>query len=102
MIDGVKEQTSPAINLPPLGRGQDEFAFTLSRGGIHQGEVRLVGDDGSKFDDRRFFTMEIDQGIPVAWSSAKQEEIAYLDDAYYLQRAFSSGRGGRAARPCCP
>ena len=97
VIDGSKEQTSPAINLPSLGRGKYEFAFTLAHGGIHQGEFRLVGDDGSKFDDRRFFTMEIDQEIPVGLVRAKQEEIAYSDDAYYLQRAFSSGRAGRAS-----
>ena len=97
LIDGVKEQTSPAINLPSLGRGQYEFAFTLNRSGIHHGEFRLVGDDGSKFDDRRFFTMEIDQEIPVGLVRTKQEEIAYLDDAYYLQRAFSSGGAGRAS-----
>ena len=97
VIDGIKEQTSPAINLPALGRGKYEFAFTLAHGGIHHGEFRLVGDDGSKFDDRRFFTMEIDQEIPVGLVRSKQEEIAYLDDAYYLQRAFSSGKAGRAS-----
>ena len=83
--------------MPSLGRGKYEFVFALGRGGIHHGEFRLVGDDGSKFDDRRFFTMEIDQEIPVALVRAKQEEIPYLDDAYYLQRAFSSGKAGRAS-----
>ena len=97
VVNGAKQQTSPAINLPSLGRGKYEFVFALGQGGIHHGEFRLVGDDGSKFDDRRFFTMEIDQEIPVALVRAKQEEIPYLDDAYYLQRAFSSGRAGRAS-----
>ena len=58
--------SSPELNLPPLGRAKHEFTFTVKQGGLHRGEVRLVGEDGSKYDDRRFFTVEVDQGIPVA------------------------------------
>ena len=86
----------------PCGRGKYEFVFTIGRGGIHHGEFRLVGDDGSKFDDRRFFTMEIDQEIPVGLVRSKQEEIPYLDDAYYLAAGvfFREGRPRRG--PSCP
>ena len=66
LIDGVRQSASPELNLPPLGRVKHEFTFTLNRGGLHRGEVRLVGEDGSKYDDRRFFALEVDQGIPVA------------------------------------
>ena len=97
LIDGVRQSSSPELNLPPLGRGKHEFAFTLNRGGLHRGEVRLVGDDGSKYDDRRFFALEVDQGIPVAVVKARRHEIPYLDDAYYLEKALASGRGGSGA-----
>ncbi len=97
LIDGVRQSSSPELNLPPLGRVKHEFAFTLNRGGLHRGEVRLVGDDGSKYDDRRFFALEVDQGVPVAVVKSRRHEIPYLDDAYYLEKALSAGRGGSGA-----
>jgi hypothetical protein len=97
LIDGVRQSASPELNLPPLGRVKHEFAFTLNRGGLHRGEVRLVGDDGSKYDDRRFFAIEADQGIPVAVVKARRHEIPYLDDAYYLEKALGAGRGSGGA-----
>ncbi len=61
-----------------------------------------MGEDGSKYDDRRFFTMQVDQGIPVAIVRAQRHEIAYLDDTYYLERALSPGRAGSwAVQPTC-
>jgi hypothetical protein len=96
LIDGVRQSASPELNLPPLGRAKHEFAFTLNRGGLHRGEVRLVGEDGSKYDDRRFFALQVDQGVPVAIVKSRRHEIAHLDDAYYLEKALASGRAGGA------
>ena len=97
VIDGVKESSSPELNLPALGRVKHDFTFMLKRGGLHRGEVRLVGDDGSKYDDRRFFTIEVDQGVPVAVVKSRRHEIPHLDDAYYLEKALASGRAGGGA-----
>ncbi len=96
LIDGVRQSVSPELNLPPLGRVKHEFAFTLNRGGLHRSEVRLVGEDGSKYDDRRFFALEVDQGVSVAVVKPRQHEIPYLDDAYYLEKALASGSGSGA------
>ena len=93
-VDGTKEQSSPVLKVPPQGRLQHDFQFSFKSGGLHRGEVRLTGEDGSKLDDRRFFTMEVDQGIPVAIVKAKQHEIPYLDDTFYLEQALSPGRSG--------
>ncbi len=94
LIDGVKEASSPELNVPPEGRAKHVFLFALRSGGLHRGEVRLVGEDGSKYDDRRFFTMKVDQGIPVAIARVGRHEIPYLDDAYYLERALAPSRAG--------
>jgi hypothetical protein len=96
-IDGVRQSASPELNLPPLGRVKQEFTFTLHQGGLHRGEVRLIGEDGSKYDDRRYFALEVDQGVPVAVVKARRHEIPYLDDAYYLEKALAAGRGGSGA-----
>ena len=93
-IDGTKQYTSPALSLSPEGRLKHDFQFTFERGGLHRGEVRLAGDDGSKLDDRRFFTMEVDQGIPVAVVKPQRHEIAYLDDSFYVEQALAPARAG--------
>jgi hypothetical protein len=96
-LDGAKQSSSPQLSIPPEGRVKHTFAFTFQRGGLHRGEVHLIGEDGSKYDDRRYFTLEVDQGIPVAVVKPQRHEIPYLDDGYYLERALSPGRSGGGA-----
>jgi hypothetical protein len=48
-----------------------------------------VGEDSSPLDDRRYFTIEVGQGIPVAVVKPRQHEIPYLEDTYYLERALA-------------
>jgi hypothetical protein len=97
LIDGIRQSVSPELSLPPLGRAKHEFGFTLTRGGLHRGEVRLLGEDGSTYDDRRLFALQVDQGIPVAIVKSRRHEIPYLDDAYYLEKALAAGRSGGGA-----
>jgi hypothetical protein len=98
-VDGAKEATSPDLSVPQDGRTSYSFRFTLQSGGSHRGEVRLVGEDGSKYDNRRFFAVAVDQGIPVAVVTPKRHDIAALDDTYYLQQALApSTAGGSAVR----
>jgi hypothetical protein len=92
-VDSTKEGSSPVLSVPPGGNVKYEFTFTFKRGGLHRGEVRLLGEDGSKYDDRRFFTMEVNQGIPVAVVQQERHEISYLDDTYYVERAISPAKG---------
>jgi len=94
LIDGTKEASSPELNAAPGERVKHEFQFTFKTGGLHRGEVRMVGEDGNKYDDRRFFTMEVEQGIPVAIVRSQRHEIPYLDDGYYLEQSLSAGRSG--------
>jgi len=91
-IDSNKEASSPVLSIPPEGRMKYAFNFSFKRGGLHQGEVRLVGDDGCKYDDRRFFSMEVNQGIPVAVVKQESHEIPYLEDTYYVERALSPAK----------
>jgi len=93
-VDGTKEYSSPVLSVSPEERLKHDFQFTFKRGGLHRGEVRLVGDDGSKLDDRRFFTMEVDQGIPVAIVTAQRHEIPYLNDSFYVEQALAPARAG--------
>ncbi len=96
-VDGTKIAASPAINLPPGATAKHEFSFAFERGGLHRGEVRLAGSDGSTLDNRRFFAMEVDQGIPVAIVKPARHEIPYLEDTYYLELALAPGKEGQWA-----
>jgi len=100
VVDGAKVASSPAISIPAGGRLQHDFLFAFERGGLRRGEVRLLGVDGSAYDDRRFFAVEVDQGIPVAVVKPERHEIPYLEESYYLELALNPGRsGGWAIRP---
>jgi hypothetical protein len=96
-IDGVKEAASPTLTIPSEGRTKQSFTFTCKSGGLHRGEVHLTGDDGSKFDDHRYFTLEVDQAIHVAIVKSQRQEIPYLDDSYYLEKALAADRSGGGA-----
>jgi len=93
-LDGVRHASSPELNVPPEGRATHEFTFTLRESGLHRGEVRLAGADGSAFDDRRFFAVRIVENVPVAVVRTPHE-IPHLDDAYYLENVLATG--GRRA-----
>ncbi|GEM_PF-602827 len=94
VVEGVKQAVSPPLELPPRGRAKHEFRLSLQRAGLHRGEVRLIGEDGSKYDDRRFFAIDAGGGIPVAVVKSRRHEIPYLDDAYYIEQALAAGPGG--------
>ena len=69
------------------GHLKHEFAYRFRTGGIQRGEVRLVGEDGSKMDDSRYFAIEVDRGIPVAIVKPQRHKIPYLEDTFYLEPA---------------
>lgn len=97
-VDDTEEGTSAALNIPPQQSVTYPFTFVFKRGGLHRGEVRLVDPapqqpDGSTFDDRRFFSMEVDQAIPVAVVRA-EDKADHSDDGFYLANALSPKREG--------
>ena len=87
-VDGTKMGTSPEISLPPQSSAVTEIVFTLSRGGTHQAEVRISGEDGARFDDRRYLAIEVDANIPIAIVTQERHEIPYLNDSFYLEKAL--------------
>ncbi|MEN6558938.1 MAG: VWA domain-containing protein, partial [Thermoguttaceae bacterium] len=90
-IDGRRQASSPELIVAPEGRAAYDFSFTFSEGGLHEGEVRLAGQDGSKLDDRRWFALQVNRGVAVALVRPARHEIPHLDDAYYLEQALASG-----------
>ncbi|MBN2476843.1 MAG: BatA domain-containing protein [Pirellulales bacterium] len=93
-VDGAQKYTSAALEIPPGGRLEHDAQFVCDRSGLCRGEVRLAGEDGSRLDDRRFFALEIDQGIPVAVVKPQRHEIPYLEDTFYVEQALAPGAAG--------
>jgi len=87
-VDDKQKGTSPVLAMEPGARKTHAFQFSFESGGLHRCEARLVGQDGSPLDDRRFFTMEVNQRIPVAIVTPHRHEIPYLDESFYLQQAL--------------
>lgn len=98
-LDGTVRQTSPTVTLEAGANGEYAFTFEVNEPGVHRGEIRIVGDDASSADDRLAFALTVDSHIPVAIVKPQSSEIAYLDDAFYLQRALTPmADGGWAVR----
>jgi hypothetical protein len=87
-IDDKQKGTSPVLAMEPGTRKTHAFQFSFESGGLHRCEARLVGQDGSPLDDRRFFTMEVNQRIPMAIVTPQRHEIPYLDESFYVEQAL--------------
>jgi hypothetical protein len=92
-IDGVVQARSPLLSLPPGGTARHEFTFTLAAGGLHRGEVRLVGEDGSRFNDARHFAVDLGEQVAAGIVAARRHEVPYLDDTFYLEQALAAAGG---------
>ncbi len=93
-IDGAKQSVSPALTVPPAGEVKHTFQFAIGKPGVHRGEIRLVGQDALRLDDRAYFAITVEQQIPVAVVKAEAQEIPYLEDTFYLERALMPGLEG--------
>jgi hypothetical protein len=88
-LDGLTESVSPTLSLPPEGSVKQAFRFAIEQPGVHRGEIRLAEDDGCALDNRLYFTVALDQQVPVAIVKPRLDEVPLADDAFYLERALA-------------
>lgn len=98
MRQGPEDTREIALELARLGEQPQRFAIqskTVGSGdsqalefplgglevGLHQGEVRLVGDDALDFDNVRYFTLEIRPAWNVLLVARTKFEAGFLDQA---------------------
>ncbi|MGL4595821.1 MAG: VWA domain-containing protein [Thermoguttaceae bacterium] len=93
-VNGAKQYSSEEISVEPNGQTGHPFTVTFDRGGLHKGEIRLAGFDGNAQDDKFFFAMEVDQGVPVLIVKSSRHEIPFMEDSYYVEKALQTGAGG--------
>jgi hypothetical protein len=87
-LNGSKKAVSPTLSLEPAAAITYAFPFTLERGGVHRGEVRLAEEDGCALDNHLYFGLVVDAQIQVAIVKPQGQEIPYLEDTYYLEQAL--------------
>ncbi len=96
-VDDRKQAASPTLNIEPGQVAHHAFHIALRAPGLRRGDVRLDGKDACAADDRLFFAANIDPAIPIAVLKAEQQEVPFLDQAYYLERALAPEGGSRGA-----
>ena len=102
LIDGVKEASSPELNLPPQGRAKHEFVFTLQarraaprrsppgrRGRLEIRRPPLLHHGGRPGHSRGGGQGRSGTRFPISTTR------------YYLEQALAAGRGGELGR-CRP
>ncbi|MDP6529721.1 MAG: BatA and WFA domain-containing protein [Gemmatimonadota bacterium] len=73
------------VDLGPSSRVGVVFRTTFRAGGLHTGSVFLHDEDGMAGDDRRHFTVRVEEGIPVLLVAEDP------DAGQYLGRALAPG-----------
>ncbi len=98
-LDGRPEATSPTLTVPPQASVWHEFHVTAEQPGAHRGEVRLAEQDGCAADNHRHFVLNLDAQVAVAVLIPRRGDIAYIDDAFYLERVLAPTGGGWSIHP---
>ncbi|MBN1853241.1 MAG: BatA and WFA domain-containing protein [Pirellulales bacterium] len=89
LLDGRKLAVSPTLSVGAGETKRHTFQFTPEQAGLLRGEFRLLGNDACPLDNQRFFSLVVDPHIPVAIVQTSDDDIAYLKDTYYLERALA-------------
>ncbi len=79
-LDGEKIHLGTA-ELPAGEETVVEVDMTVGEPGYHEGWVELTEDDGLRFDNRRFFALQVPTEIPVLIISESHAEGLYLEKA---------------------
>ncbi len=87
-IDGVRQATSPVIELEPGHSAHHVFTVTIDRPGIHRGTIRLLDEDALKLDDRHHFAILLRDRLRVAVVESRHHAVPFLDAAFYLKEAL--------------
>ncbi len=88
----MEERQTIQVDLPADGAQPVEFDLTGLPEGWHQGEVRLVGDDGLALDDVRYFTAEVRPAWKVLLVGPDTDSTSYLAQALAPESWRARGR----------
>jgi hypothetical protein len=81
-----------SVKLEPGGSQRVRFLVRGLEPGVHQGQVRIVGEDGLALDDVRFFAVEVQPAWPVLIVSPQGVSPKYLVEALAPRELRETGQ----------
>lgn len=72
---------SESVKIDSGGSQVVRFAVRSLPAGVHQGQVRIVGDDGLDWDNVRYFTVEVQQAWPILVVAPPGVSTTYLTES---------------------
>jgi hypothetical protein len=83
---------SQSVKLEPESQQRVRFSVRGLEPGVHQGQVRIVGEDGLALDDVRFFAVEVQPAWPVLIVSPPDVSPKYLVEALAPRELRETGQ----------
>jgi hypothetical protein len=81
VVPTLRLRGSQTVKLEPGSHQQVSFSVRGLESGVHQGLVRLVGEDGLALDDVRFFAVVVERAWPVLIVTPQSVSPRYLSEA---------------------
>jgi hypothetical protein len=81
-----------SVKLEPGGSQRVRFLVRGLEPGVHQGQVRIVGEDGLALDDVRYFAVEVQPAWPVLIVSPQGVSPKYLVEALAPRELRETGQ----------
>ena len=95
VVDGDKVGEQRVERLPNGRWPVPRFTHTFAKGGWHSGHVE-VEDRGVPQDNRRYFALEVQDGVPVLAVDGAPSDVRRLDELFFLTLALTAGAEGEA------
>ena len=104
MLDGKLQLPSEkwiraaTVDLKENSSQQVEFYLGGLELGVHQGQVRILGEDALSLDDRRYFTIEVKEAWPVLVVTGPGATGRFLTEAIAPFQQRETGKANYACR----
>jgi len=90
LVDGFRQQKTPARAIPPGGTAPIEFRHTFRSPGIHTASIELDADSLPR-DDRRSLALDVRESVNVLLVDGEPGTEAFSGETDYLRRSLRPG-----------
>jgi hypothetical protein len=94
VVDGQKVSERHLDKLPNGRWAVPRFHHTFATGGWHSGYVE-VDDENLTLDNRRYFAIEVLDGVKVLAVNGAPSQVARLDELFFLRTALTASSEGK-------
>jgi hypothetical protein len=91
-VDKTK-RTQKVVTIPAQGNVTASFGYVFDAAGQHTGWVEAVTNDSLLMDNKRSFSIHIEERIPVALVKEGDTALPFMSEEFYLSRALDPFAG---------